>query len=173
MQKSDSSIIQLATGVKESKPVKALVVQSCPTLCDAMDSSPPGSSVHAILQAKILEWVAVPFSRGSSQPQGSNLGLPHCMHIRHQRSHQGSADKTTPSTGNARSATSRKRTALCHKMCVSMRPLWRDEPCLLRTTALEEGDITQVSQPPASLRESEDWVLFTTSSLLPSAVSST
>ena len=41
--------------------------QSCLTLCDPMDSSPPGSSVHGILQAKILEWVAIPFSRGSSQ----------------------------------------------------------------------------------------------------------
>ena len=42
-----------------------LVTQSCPTLCDSMDCSPPGSSVHGILQARILEWVAIPFSRGS------------------------------------------------------------------------------------------------------------
>ena len=42
------------------------VTQSCPTLCDPMDCSPPGSSVHGILQARILEWVAIPFSRGSS-----------------------------------------------------------------------------------------------------------
>ena len=41
-------------------------LQSCPTLCNPMDDSPPGSSVHGILQARILEWVAVPFSRGSS-----------------------------------------------------------------------------------------------------------
>ena len=40
---------------------------------DPMDSSPPGSSVHGILYARILEWVAIPFSRGSSQ--GSNLCL--------------------------------------------------------------------------------------------------
>ena len=40
----------------------------CPTLCNPMDCSPPGSSVHWILQARILEWVAVSFSRGSSQP---------------------------------------------------------------------------------------------------------
>ena len=40
--------------------------QSCPTLCDLMDCSPPGSFVHGILQARILEWVAIPFSRGSS-----------------------------------------------------------------------------------------------------------
>ena len=44
-------------------------LQSCPTLCDPMDCSPPGSSVHGILQARILEWVAMPSSRGSSQPR--------------------------------------------------------------------------------------------------------
>ena len=44
-----------------------LVVQSCLTLCDPVDYSPPGSSVHGILQARILEWAAIPFSRGSSQ----------------------------------------------------------------------------------------------------------
>ena len=38
-------------------------------LCDPMDYSPPGSSVHGILQARILEWVAIPFSRESSQPR--------------------------------------------------------------------------------------------------------
>ena len=43
--------------------------QSCPTLCNPMDCSPPGSSVHGILQARILEWVAMPSSRGSSQPR--------------------------------------------------------------------------------------------------------
>ena len=42
------------------------VAQSCPTLCDPMDCSPPCSSVHGILQARILEWVAISFSRGSS-----------------------------------------------------------------------------------------------------------
>ena len=42
------------------------VAQSCLTLCDPMDCSPPGSSVHEILQARILEWVAKPFSRESS-----------------------------------------------------------------------------------------------------------
>ena len=41
--------------------------QSCPTLRDTMDCSLPSSSVHGILQARILEWAAIPFSRGSSQ----------------------------------------------------------------------------------------------------------
>ena len=40
--------------------------QLCPTLCDPMNCSPPSSSLHGILQARILEWVAIPFSRGSS-----------------------------------------------------------------------------------------------------------
>ena len=47
-----------------------LVVQSCLTLCDPVDYSPPGSSVHGILQARMLEWIAMPLSRGSSQPRG-------------------------------------------------------------------------------------------------------
>ena len=42
---------------------------SCVQLCDPMDCSSPGSSVHGILQAGIMEWVAIPFSRGSSQPR--------------------------------------------------------------------------------------------------------
>ena len=45
------------------------VAQSCPTLYDPMDCSPPGSAIHGILQASVLEWVAIPFSRGSSQPR--------------------------------------------------------------------------------------------------------
>ena len=49
--------------------VKVLVTQSCQTLCDPVDYSPLGSSVHGILQLRILEWVAIPFSRGSSQPR--------------------------------------------------------------------------------------------------------
>ena len=46
--------------------VKVLSAQSFPTLCDPMDYRPPGASVHGILQARMLEWVAIPFSRGSS-----------------------------------------------------------------------------------------------------------
>ena len=47
----------------------SLVAQSCPTLCNPMDCSPPGSSVHGISQARILEWVAIPFFRGYSWPR--------------------------------------------------------------------------------------------------------
>ena len=45
-----------------------LVAQSCLTLCDPLDCSPPDSFVHGILQARILDWIAIPFSRASSQP---------------------------------------------------------------------------------------------------------
>ena len=46
-----------------------LVAKSCLTFCDPVDCSPPGSSVHEISQARILEWVAISFSRGSSWPR--------------------------------------------------------------------------------------------------------
>ena len=54
----------LATHESESE-----VAQSCPALCDPIDYSLPGSSVRGILQARILEWVAIPFSRESSEPK--------------------------------------------------------------------------------------------------------
>ena len=50
------------------KYLGVLVSQSYPTLCDPIDRRPLGSSVHGILQVKMLEWVATPFSKGSSQP---------------------------------------------------------------------------------------------------------
>ena len=63
-----------------SMKVKVKVTQSCPTLCDPMDYI-----VHGILQARVLEWVAFPFSRGSSQPRSS-----YCRQIVYQLSHKGS-----------------------------------------------------------------------------------
>ena len=56
------SVYKLSSLVSESE-----VAQSCPTLCDPMDCSLPGSSVHGIFQAIVLEWIAISFSRGSSQ----------------------------------------------------------------------------------------------------------
>ena len=53
--------------------VYVLVAQSCLTLCDPTDYSPPDFSVHGILQARILEWIAIPFSRGTSQPRDRTL----------------------------------------------------------------------------------------------------
>ena len=67
---------------------KVLVAQSCLTLCDPMDCSLPGSSVHGILQARILEWVAIFFSRVIFQSQELNLDLLHCRQILYYLSHK-------------------------------------------------------------------------------------
>ena len=56
----------MATAVLGQGFLLCSVTQSCPTVCCFMDYSPPGSSIHGISQARILEWVAIPFSRGSS-----------------------------------------------------------------------------------------------------------
>ena len=53
---------------KNISSIKCYFAQSCPTLCDPMDCNPPVSSVHGVLQARVLRWVAVPFFKGSSQP---------------------------------------------------------------------------------------------------------
>ena len=64
---SRSESIWYATGEERKKERE--VTLSCLTLCDPVDCSPPGSSVHGILQARILEWVVISFSRGYSQPR--------------------------------------------------------------------------------------------------------
>ena len=71
------------TYIKESE-----VAQSCLTLCDPMDCSLPGSSVHGIFQAIVLEWIAISFSRGIFPTQGWNPGLPHCRQTLYCLSHQ-------------------------------------------------------------------------------------
>ena len=63
------NVLYLSLSLMRKVQVKSEVAQSCLTLCDPMDCSPPGSCVHEILQARILEWVAFPFSKGSSQPR--------------------------------------------------------------------------------------------------------
>ena len=63
------------------KTVWVLGTQSCLTLWDPMDWSLPGSSVHGILQARILAWVAIPFSRGSSWPKDRTWELLHGRQI--------------------------------------------------------------------------------------------
>ena len=68
--------------------VKVLVTQLCLTLCEPMDCSPPGFSVHGSLQARILE--RMPFHPPGTFPtHGLNLGLPHCRQILYRLSHQG------------------------------------------------------------------------------------
>ena len=71
----------------EKEKVKSL---SRVQLCDPRDCSLPGSSIHGIFQARVLEWVAISFSRGIFLIQGSNLGLPHCRQMLYRLSHQGS-----------------------------------------------------------------------------------
>ena len=79
--------------------IKALATQSCLTLCNPMDWGLPDSSAHGILQARILEWAAIPFSRGSSQPRDQtwvsriagrfffrNPQFPHVADLSHQGS---------------------------------------------------------------------------------------
>ena len=65
------------------------VAQSCPTLCNPMNCSMPGLSFHGILQARILERVAIPFSKESFPTQGSKPGLPYCRRILYHLSHKG------------------------------------------------------------------------------------
>ena len=64
-------------GYEKSEESESEVSQSCPTLCDSMDYTPPDSSLHGILQARVLERGAISFSRGIFPTQGSNPGLPH------------------------------------------------------------------------------------------------
>ena len=75
--------------------VKVKVAQLCLTLCDPIDGSPPVSPVPGILQARTLEWVAISFSRESSQPRDqTQAGLLHCRQILHQLSHKGKPKNT-------------------------------------------------------------------------------
>ena len=71
------------------------LLQSCPTLCDAMECGLPGSSIPGIFQTRIQEWFAMPSSRGSSQPKDQN----HLLHYRQillLMSHQGSLYNMIP-----------------------------------------------------------------------------
>ena len=70
------------------------VTQLCLTLCHPMDCSLPVSSVHGIFQARTLEWVAITFSRRSSQPRDWSR-LPHCRQTLYHLSHQGSKSVMT------------------------------------------------------------------------------
>ena len=80
-------IVIKIVSIKNFNVVKMLVPQSCLTLRDHMDCSPPGFSVYGILQARILEWVAIPFFSGSSifqeifTTQGQSPALQHCRKI--------------------------------------------------------------------------------------------
>ena len=73
-----------------SEKVQVLVAQLCPTLWDSKDCSLQGSSVHETLQARILEWVTIPFLQRIFPTQGLKPGLLQCRWILYHLSHQGS-----------------------------------------------------------------------------------
>ena len=79
---------KVRSGQRCESPRAAIGAAMCPTLCDPMDCSPPGSPVHGIFQARVLEWVAISFSR--IPIQGSNPSLLHCRQTLYRMSHQGS-----------------------------------------------------------------------------------
>ena len=72
--------------------VKVKLLSCVRLLCDLMDCSTPGSSVHGVLQARILEWVAISFSKVIFPTLGSNSGLPRCRQTLYRLSHQGIPD---------------------------------------------------------------------------------
>ena len=94
MEESKEELKRLLRVKEESEKaslrrVKSEVAQSCPTLCDPMGCILPGFSIHGIFQARILEWVAISFSRGSSQPRNRTLCFLHCRQTLYPLSHQG------------------------------------------------------------------------------------
>ena len=72
---------RLSLQTRDTKP--------CPSLCDPMDCSLPGSSLHGIFQARILEWEAIILLQEIFPTQGSNPGLLHCGQTLYRLSHQG------------------------------------------------------------------------------------
>ena len=82
---SSSSSLSLLTIVVQTVTIAHLSVwmltQSCPTLCGPVNCKLPGSSAQGIFQARILEWGAISYPRGSSWPQGSSPHLLHLLHL--------------------------------------------------------------------------------------------
>ena len=89
MTSSSFLVLECILVLSCSSYFKVLVAQSCPTLCNPKDCSPPGSSVHGIPQAGILEWVAMPFSRGSSWPRDQTRVSCTAGRFFYHLSHQG------------------------------------------------------------------------------------
>ena len=83
------SLVELVSSFKWKMKSHSVSRSVMSNSCNRMDCNPPGSSVHGLLQARILKWAAIPFSRGSSPSQGSNPGLPHFRQILYHVSHQG------------------------------------------------------------------------------------
>ena len=125
--------------------VKVLVARSRPILVDPMDCSPPDSSVHGILQARILEWVAI-----SSVTQGSKLGLLHYRHILYHLSHQeawrGKKVRTNSPYLSTGAHGIQPRTAECDLRELQRRFLQSPSTCLCQSHhhPAKGGDIAQL-----------------------------
>ena len=117
----------------------SLVAQSYPTLCHPIDCNPPGSSVHGILQAQILEWLPIPFSRGIFPTQGSNPCVLLCRQILYHLSHQ-----------------IRSVAQSCPTLCDTMNrstpglPVHHQLPEFTQTHVHRVSDAIQPSHPPLS-----------------------
>ena len=126
------------------------VTQSCLTLCNSMDYSPLGSSVHRSFQARILEWVAIPFSRGSSWPRDQTRVS--CIAGRFF---------TTWATGEAKSTTLHCQLSSVTQLCLTHRdPMECSTPGLpvhlqlLEFTQTDVREVCDVIQPSHSMLSS-------------------
>ena len=139
--------------------MRALVAQLCPVLRDPMDCSPPGSSVHGILQARILEWVAIPFSKGFSQSRDRwvdhNTGLLHCRQILYRLNHQGSLGRTV---FNRKGQSIREPLRLLTgEERVEFQFLFSSSPSSHQVPATPRGLVTLPCTPPGPLRAFQCW----------------
>ena len=122
-----------------------LVAQSCPTLCNPMDCSLPGSSVHGIRQARMLEWPSTPFSKEFFQPRDWTWG-PSILNI-HVYIH---------THGNIRSDQIRSVAQSCSTLCDPMKcntpglPVHHQLPEFTQTHLHRVGDAIQPSHPMSS-----------------------
>ena len=142
---------------------EAKVPQSCPTLCDPVDYT-----VHGILQARILEWVVFPFSRGSSQPRDGTQVSHNCRRILYQLSHQGSPFNAyqTPNIhrhdGTEKPTVKRERTNQKKTCCpqggfvylINKQMSKENEGSTLKKTTPPDRESTALSErpPPADIR---------------------
>ena len=112
--------------------------QSCPTLCNTMNCSPQGSSVHGIFQVRILEWIAIFFFRGSSRPRNWTWvsciagGLLCCRQILYQLSHKGSLSIQEPQEMQFQSLgweDPLEEEMGTHSSILAWKIPWTEEPC--------------------------------------------
>ena len=104
---------------------KVLVTQSCLTICDPTDCNMPGSSVHRLLQARILEWIAVRFSRGFSWPRHQTRVS--CIAGRlYLRSHKGSPEHQRHCQDHSWSLALSQKTSKFKKKCYQLMA-WKTE----------------------------------------------